>query len=524
MAIDPNNLAGTATLTFSDEFRGQALDTAKWGTGYPWGAANGSTNTSQGEAEWYINADYAPTANLQTYTVHDGVLDIKEAPADAATQSLINGYHFTSGMVNSEKSFSQAYGYFEMRADIPAGQGMWPAFWLLQEGGAWPPELDVMEVVGSSPNSLVTSVHWDQNGHQFVNKATEVSGLSSGGMHTYGVDWQPDTITWYLDGKQVYEAPTPADMHQPMYMLANLAAGGQWAGQPDGSTNHMLIDYIRAYSEMPGGGTPPPADTTGSASQATATAALAPSSAADPAATPAATGQAASPVHADLPWTADPTHTVTASAGPALAGGAGNDLLVGSWGTASMAGGSGDDTYMVANPATKVSEAANGGVDLVRTTLSSYTLPDHVENLQLNGSGPQTGTGNAGNNILLASAWNEAHLFGGAGDDTLVAKHGPATLTGGTGADSFRFDELPWQAGHVTDFQSGTDTLDLRNLLKATGYAGTDPLADHHLTLTQNGAGGTDVAFDAGGSGPVPLTTIDHVLPSQLHHGDWMFA
>ncbi|MEE8630485.1 MULTISPECIES: hypothetical protein [Methylobacterium] len=106
MAIDPNNLAGTATLTFSDEFRGQALDTAKWGTGYPWGAANGSTNTSQGEAEWYINADYAPTANLQTYTVHDGVLDIKEAPADAATQSLINGYHFTSGMVNSEKSFS----------------------------------------------------------------------------------------------------------------------------------------------------------------------------------------------------------------------------------------------------------------------------------------------------------------------------------------------------------------------------------------------------------------------------------
>ncbi len=136
---------------------------------------------------------------------------------------------------------------------------MWPAFWLLPTNGGWPPELDVMEVVGSKPDALVTTVHWDQNGHQMVNKDTVVPGLSSGGMHTYGVDWQPDTITWYLDGKQVYEAATPADMHQPMYMLANLAAGGQWAGQPDGSTNHMLIDYIRAYSEMPGGGTPPPA-------------------------------------------------------------------------------------------------------------------------------------------------------------------------------------------------------------------------------------------------------------------------
>ncbi|WP_342152777.1 family 16 glycosylhydrolase [Methylorubrum sp. SB2] len=526
MAIDPNNLAGTASLTFSDEFNGQTLDTAKWGTGYPWGAANGSTNTSQGEAEWYINADYAPTAHLGTYTVANGVLDIKEAPADAATQALVNGYQYTSGMVNSEKSFSQTYGYFEMRADIPDGQGMWPAFWLLQGGGAWPPELDVMEVVGSSPDSLVTTVHWDQNGHQFVNKATEVPGLSSGGMHTYGVDWQPDTITWYLDGKQVYEAATPADMHQPMYMLANLAAGGQWAGQPDGSTNHMLIDYIRAYSEMPGGGTPPPSDS-GSDTAQPVTAAPSTEPVTQPATAPTTaapvTEPAAPAAYADLPWTADPTHTVTTSAGAAW-GGAGNDALGDQGRAATLTGAAGDDTYTVTSAATHVSEATGGGVDLVRTTLSNYTLPDNVENLQLNGSGPQTATGNAGDNYLLASAWNEAHLSGGAGDDALVAKHGPATMTGGAGADSFRFDELPWQAGHVTDFQSGTDVIDLRNLLKVTGYTGGDPLADGHLSLTQNAAGGTDVAFDAWGSGPTPLTTIDHVQPAQLHHGDWMFA
>lgn len=61
MAIDPKNLAGTATLTFHDEFNSGPLNTSVWGTGYPWGAANGSTNAANGEAQWYINANYAPT-------------------------------------------------------------------------------------------------------------------------------------------------------------------------------------------------------------------------------------------------------------------------------------------------------------------------------------------------------------------------------------------------------------------------------------------------------------------------------
>ena len=255
-AIDPNNLAGTATLTFHDEFSSGPLNTSVWGTGYPWGAANGSTNTGNNEAQWYINANYAPTAHLGTYTVHDGVLDIKEAPADAATQSLINGYKYTSGMINSADSFSQTYGYFEMRADIPDGKGMWPAFWLLPKEGGWPPELDVMEVVATKPDNLVTSVHWDANGHKMVNHNTTVPGLSSGGMHTYGVDWQPDTITWYLDGAKVFSAATPADMHQPMYMLANLAAGGAWGGrtgrqhQPHGDRLHprLRVDAGRRHA------------------------------------------------------------------------------------------------------------------------------------------------------------------------------------------------------------------------------------------------------------------------------------
>ena len=71
------------------------------------------------------------------------------------------------------------------------------------------------------------------------------------GFHTYGVDWQKDKITWYFDGAKVYETATPAGMDKPMYMLANLAVGGDWPGSPDGTTTFpatLQIDYIRAYS------------------------------------------------------------------------------------------------------------------------------------------------------------------------------------------------------------------------------------------------------------------------------------
>jgi hypothetical protein len=70
------------------------------------------------------------------------------------------------------------------------------------------------------------------------------------GFHTYGVDWEPDTITWYFDGQKVFQTATPADLNKPMYMLADLAVGGFWPGSPDAQTPFpagMQIDYIRAY-------------------------------------------------------------------------------------------------------------------------------------------------------------------------------------------------------------------------------------------------------------------------------------
>ena len=74
--------------------------------------------------------------------------------------------------------------------------------------------------------------------------------VTPGEFHTYAVSWDRDLLIWYVDGREVRRQPTPMDMHKPMYLLANTAIGGDWAGAPDATTPfpaHFVIDYIRAY-------------------------------------------------------------------------------------------------------------------------------------------------------------------------------------------------------------------------------------------------------------------------------------
>jgi beta-glucanase (GH16 family) len=142
-----------------------------------------------------------------------------------------------------------------MKASLPSTAGAWPAFWLIPADGSWPPELDVMETLTGSSTLDYTTAHSEAGGyHSAVGAANLVTDV--GGYHTYGVLWTPTELTWYLDGQEVFQTATPADMNKPMYMIANLAVGG-FGGQPDGwQTADMQIDYIHAYA-LPGhaGGT-----------------------------------------------------------------------------------------------------------------------------------------------------------------------------------------------------------------------------------------------------------------------------
>jgi beta-glucanase (GH16 family) len=232
-------------LAFADEF--DSFDWSPdgshgWRTTLDWG---NRTLPSNYEAQYYSDS----SVGVNPFHLHDGVLDIT---ATAGSNPL--GLPYNSGVITTQSSFSQLYGYFEMRAELPSGAGLWPTFSLLPADHSWPPELDVFEVQGSDPTTAVVTVHSASTGaHTMVASAVATANLSEG-FHTFGVNRTPDIIQWYIDGIEVAEAPTPADMHQPMYLLANLAVGGagSWPGVADPSAfpATMSIDYIHVYQPL----------------------------------------------------------------------------------------------------------------------------------------------------------------------------------------------------------------------------------------------------------------------------------
>ena len=390
-----------------------------------------------------------------------------------------------------------------MRAQLPAGQGLWPAFWLLPANGSGPPEIDVMEVLGNNLTTLYTTALTNQTGtHTSSGTGTTVPNMSLG-YHTYGVDWEVDYITYYFDGQQIFKTATPADMHQPMYMIANLAVGGYWPGMADGTTPfpaQMKIDYIRAYTD--GGTAPPPTQPPPTQPPPTLSSKL-----------------------FTLPTSEASSGIIRGTArNDTLTGTAAHNKIDGRSGSDSMAGGGGDDTYVVDRATDSVNENANSGIDTVESKSSSYTLPAYVENITLTGVGPQTANGNALGNILKSNNYAST-LNGGDGNDILIAGKAANVLTGGAGSDIFQFDAVPNTAGRVTDFTVGTDALDLRGLF--SNYQGSNPVADGIISFSSDGTGGTQIFFDADGAGSglkKLITTLQGVSPSSLvMQSDWYF-
>jgi beta-glucanase (GH16 family) len=244
----------TLALSFSDDFttwrpfrNGQGV-WRTWfrdGTGEP---LTERTLVGNKELQLYVDPDWAPDGGppigISPFSLHDGMLEIRLEPTPARLKERLSGYRYVSGLISSQPSFRQQYGYFEMRAKLPRGKGIWPAFWLLPADLAWPPEIDVMESVGD-PSKVYVTLHSTTAKSQ----GTEVQ-VTPDDFHTYAVEWDAETVAWYVDGREVKRQPTPPDMHKPMYLLANIASGGDWAGAPDASTPlpaRMAIDWIRAY-------------------------------------------------------------------------------------------------------------------------------------------------------------------------------------------------------------------------------------------------------------------------------------
>lgn len=247
------------TRTFFDNFDKLDLSDKKWTPHYDGDYSWMTKRTLQGnkEQEIYVDPGYkgqgqTPTG-INPFKIKDGVLSIiGDRTPDQFKQALYN-YQFTSGVLTTRQSFAQTYGYFEMRAKIPAGKGLWPAFWLLPtDKNKWPPELDILEVVGQQADKMVMTAHWKMNG----TGAYQHSGCrvpfaeATKGFHTFGALWQPDRLTWYIDRKPVQVLKTPPGYDIPMYMLVNLAIGGKMVGVADADTPlpaAFEIDKIAAY-------------------------------------------------------------------------------------------------------------------------------------------------------------------------------------------------------------------------------------------------------------------------------------
>lgn len=256
MKIEEMASSKTARLTFCDEFewfdvRGDRGGT--WDTSYYWqGMPNGST--LPGEQQWYIDASFGPTQPIQAHQIRNGVLTLRADRADPSFAGFLNGHAYTSGLINSGRSFGQTFGYFEMRAKLPKGQGLWPAFWLVPKDGTASHEIDVMEVLGQDSTKIHTTLHQFKGAHRYVSGESTVPDMTEA-FHLFGVDWQSDTITWYFDRVPIYRLNTPGDLHKPMFMIINLAAGGPMPGPVGPATEFpadMLIDYVRVYSSLPG--------------------------------------------------------------------------------------------------------------------------------------------------------------------------------------------------------------------------------------------------------------------------------
>ena len=259
----PVGSSGGATLVFADEFNGTTLNTSTWQTCSWWSSTTCSIE-SNNEMELYTR---------NNVTVSNGVLDLQ---ARKETAVAWNGktYGYTSGMVSSggrsgqvAPGFTYKYGYAEARVKIPAGQGLWPAFWTLPSDYSWPPEIDAMEILGDTPNVTHMTYHYtDASGAQKGPGTSWTGADFSADWHVFGVDWQPDAIVWYVDGiERARFTDASAITAKPQYLLLNLAVGGNWPGPPSASTafpTDYLVDYVRVWDRFGTAApptTPPPA-------------------------------------------------------------------------------------------------------------------------------------------------------------------------------------------------------------------------------------------------------------------------
>lgn len=263
-AQTPSQNAGTAGkaeqdgyhLVWEDEFNGNSLNTADW-------------NYEYHEPGWVNQELQKYVDDSQNIYVKDGKLIIRAVK----TVDQDGKVSYTSGRINTQNKHDFKYGRFEARIKVPSGKGFLPAFWMMPADenlyGQWPKcgEVDIMEVLGDKTDTAYGTLHFGEPHMQRQGSVQAKDTDYASGYHTFTCDWEPGSITWYMDGQKYYstdnwftkksggeEEPYPAPFNQPFYMILNLAVGGSWPGYPDEDAKfddnaQLCVDYVRVYQK-----------------------------------------------------------------------------------------------------------------------------------------------------------------------------------------------------------------------------------------------------------------------------------
>jgi len=243
-------------LFWHDEFDGNSLNTTNW-------TALDRQNSFNNEKQYY---------RPEQVTVANGNLQI------TATNQPLSNKLYRSGLITSNALFGQ--GRFEARIDLPTTQGMWPAFWMNPNQVQWPlgGEIDILENRGSQPTLVSSAFHWQKDpgpccgSHRYTfHEYTATSGGNpvnfTTGFHTYAAEWDKkagtsiNEIRFYVDGNlhftvtQNPDAMSDANFTTAKNIILNLAVGGDFGGDPNGTTvfpQTMLVDYVRVWHRPTG--------------------------------------------------------------------------------------------------------------------------------------------------------------------------------------------------------------------------------------------------------------------------------
>ncbi|MBQ3486310.1 MAG: family 16 glycosylhydrolase [Clostridia bacterium] len=239
-------------LVWNDEFDGEVFTFDDW-------------NWETRRAGWTNNELQAYNASRDNIFLRDGKLVLKAIKS-------VNQYGktvYTSGKVQTLDKHNFLYGRIDVRAKVPAGQGLWPAIWMMptrDHYGSWPRggEIDIMEFLGHDVKTVYANLHYgDPHAEQQGVYTLENGETFTDSFHVFSVEWDPGEFRFYVDGNHFHtindwysrsgasERPYPAPFNKEFYIQLNLAVGGNWPGNPDETTDfdkaEFEIDYVRVY-------------------------------------------------------------------------------------------------------------------------------------------------------------------------------------------------------------------------------------------------------------------------------------